>query len=181
MSVHSTKGLDPHLGDIFSGAMVVLLGLVLRFWAIPRYIKYNIKVAVLAPESFPAAFSLMLILLGVILLTQGWLQYRTKKLVHKAEGQSSELKKITMKPVSFVVLLVAFIYVNLLYPIGYPLATVLLIVVLFKFLGGKENVARNIVGHLYQRSYLVVFPDLSYGSFTKRTDLVGGECLWAKY
>jgi hypothetical protein len=138
LSVHSTKGLDPHLGDIFSGAIVVLLGLVLRFWAIPRYIKYNIKVAVLAPESFPAAFSLMLILLGVILLTQGWLQYRTKKLVHKAEGQSSELKKITMKPVSFVVLLVAFIYVNLLYPIGYPLATVLLIVVLFKFLGGKK-------------------------------------------
>lgn len=142
------RGLDSKLADAFAGGFVILFGLWLNFWAIPRYIVYERQFPVLSPESVPAGVSLILVLLGAVMLVKGLLQYRTWKQVEQQAQAKKDTKaleairqksrRVSIKPVAFVVLLLTILYACFLTEVGFLLGTCVLIFVLFKLLGGKK-------------------------------------------
>lgn len=142
-TIVTKKDIKLAFADAIIGGIMVVFGMVVRFWAIPNHIKYNLQIPHVTPEFFPEVFSIFLSLLGVALFLSSYFKYTHLRaswdsIPDKDRDTESQEDMISFKIVSFSVLLAAFIYAITLSSIGFMVGTTVLVFVLFKLFGGKK-------------------------------------------
>ncbi|MBQ5954284.1 MAG: tripartite tricarboxylate transporter TctB family protein [Lachnospiraceae bacterium] len=120
--------------DIIAGAIVIAIGAFLLTIGIPKFIGIGFATAgtILTPRTFPRIVAVLMILLGVLLIASG---LKTKA---KNKKENIESKTVRFYVVSFVIMLVCVLFIELLKPLGYPIVSILTAVAMYFICGGKK-------------------------------------------
>jgi hypothetical protein len=129
-----TRRINYLLANTIGSFVVFFLGIIFRFWAIPKYIKKSSSaLPVLQPDSFPNLMATLLIILGAVLTV---INYSSLKRQESSESRNTKTINFSIR--SLIIVVVGVIYVILLEPIGYPLMNTLSILFLYKLFGGEK-------------------------------------------
>lgn len=119
--------------DIIAGAIVIAFGVFLLITAIPKIaIGFAAAGTILTPRTFPRIVAIAMIILGSLLIISGVkIKIRNKK-------ANVESKTVQFYIVSFVIILVCVLFIELLKPLGYPIVSVLTVIGMYFICGGKK-------------------------------------------
>lgn len=123
-----------NLANTVCGMVILVLGLVLYFYAVPYQIDESFSsLKSIGPRTFPAAFSFALIALGAALAYKSHNVYRKLQKL-KREGKDEE---ITFSGIAIIVAAIGIIYTALLEICGYVLINTIVMVGFYFMFGGK--------------------------------------------
>lgn len=128
--------LDRHIkvresvADILFGAAVVLLNLFLLLIGVRKYISAGTNASFgISARTFPSFVFITAIVLGVILILKG--------VGNNAKKNSNE-KIVCFHLISLAILLNIIIFVFTIKPLGYPIANLIMMIIMYVLSGGKS-------------------------------------------
>ena len=135
--------------DIIAGAVVFLLNLWLATIGVSKYISegYGNKYAV-TPKTFPQVVFIAAMALSVLVLIKGVTQFRKKK-----ENE----KIIEFRLISLAILLDMTFFVLTMQPLGYPIANMIMIIVMYWLSGGKSWIKAILTAVLFTTASILFF------------------------
>ena len=141
--------LRESLVDIIAGAFVFLLNLWLATVGVSKYINegYGNKYAV-TPKTFPQVVFIAAMALSVLVLIKGVTQFRKKK-----ENE----KIIEFRLISLAILLDMTFFVLTMQPLGYPIANMIMIIVMYWLSGGKSWIKAILTAVLFTTASILFF------------------------
>lgn len=116
--------------DLIFGAVVVVLNAWLFFVGVPKFIELGVgnKYGT-TPQTLPKAIFLAAMILGVLLIVESWGTFKKK-----AEDE----KTVSFHLISLCILADLALFVFTLKPLGYPIANVIMIYIMYWLSGGKK-------------------------------------------
>lgn len=118
------------LGDLIFGIATIVLNVFLRFVGVEKYIDegYGNTFGV-SPRTFPRYVFIAGIVLGCILVFQAYKKYK--------KNDSTE-KEVSFNLISLAILVNVILFVILIKPLGYPIANLILMIIMYWLSGGKS-------------------------------------------
>ena len=122
--------LRASLADIIFGGVIFLLNLFLATVGVEKYINegYGNKYAV-TPKTFPRAVFIAAMALAILVIIKGIVEYRKKK-----ENE----KVIHFRLISLAIFLDMVFFVFTMQTLGYPIANMIMMIVMYWLSGGKS-------------------------------------------
>jgi hypothetical protein len=120
--------------DIVTGTLIILFSTFLLAYAVPRQINlgFGSKGGV-SPRTLPYGIAVVMMLCGLKILYNG---YQARK--RAATGMGQEEKNVFFYLLSFTIVFVGFVGSALLEILGYPLISVVMMLLMYYFSGGKK-------------------------------------------
>lgn len=122
--------LRASLVDIIFGGFIFVLNLFMATVGVNRFIEdgYGNKYGV-TPKTFPRVIFIAACILALLMLIRGVLEFRKKK-----EGE----KTVQFHLISLAILLNMTLFVFTMQPLGYPIANVIMMIIMYWLSGGKS-------------------------------------------
>ena len=133
--------LRASLADIIFGGVIFLLNLYLLTVGVNKYIQegYGNKYGV-TPQTFPRIIFIAAMVLSVLMMLRGFIDFKKKK-----EGE----KTISFRLISLAIFLNMVLFVFLMTPLGYPIANLLMMIIMYWLSGGKSWVKCILVAVIF--------------------------------
>ena len=135
--------------DIISGGVIFLLNLLLLTVGVEKYISegYGNKYAV-TPRTFPRAIFIAAMALAILVIIKGVAEFRKKK-----ENE----KTVTFRLISVAILLDMAFFVFTMQPLGYPIANMIMMIIMYWLSGGKSWIKAVLTALLFTTASILFF------------------------
>lgn len=126
-----------NFANIVCGAVVFLFGLVFYFYAVPYHISESFSaLSSIGPKTFPSAFSIALIVLGLGMLYKSYKTYQLTQQL-KSEGVPVKEEVITFSGMAIIIAVIGIVYTALLKIGGYIIVNTIALIGFYYMFGGK--------------------------------------------
>lgn len=138
--------INYNLANTVSGIVILILGLVLYFYAVPYQIDESFSsLKSIGPKTFPSAFSFALVVLGAALSYKSRKEYQKMQEL-KREGMPVKDREITFSGIAVIIAAIGIFYAALLEVCGYLIMNTILMIVFYYMFGGKTLWKGTVLG-----------------------------------
>ena len=141
--------LRQYLVDIIAGGVIFLLNLFLLVVGVGKFINegYGSKYGI-TPRTFPRIIFIAAMVLSVLVIMKGVVELRKNK---------SDEKIIHFRLISLAILLDMTFFVLTMQPLGYPIANMIMMIVMYWLSGGKSWIKAILTAVLFTAGSVLFF------------------------